>query len=418
MYHFRAPAVYVSETVHKDPKSVARMDRMMKFIDTDKVITVTDAEMNDYAEREGLVPSGRTGQIPKASTDPSRSVFFDTYRWRTDDEQRQLEEKYPALYLLWFLRPWMFRDKDHLRQNCGGVCQSAWELHCAEGCLHGCRYCFIGNIVTIKLDLENYIEPLRELVDSAPKSMKLFKYDNRSDQICFEPEYGASDLMVRFFASTPGRYLLLYTKSDNVDHLLDLPHNGHTVVNWSISSEYVSQTVECFAPPTSKRIQAAEKCQRAGYPVRARISPTVPTRNWRKEYAAMIGKYLSRVKPDVITFDVLGWMTGVQMVSSLDIDDFDPEFRDYAKGILAQGDPVRGIPYNPHGKHFFEPELRAKVYRHLIDEIRQHRSEQRITICMETPEMWQAFGPELGMSPDNYVCCCGPTSVPGNKLLS
>ena len=74
-------------------------------------------------------------------------------------------------------------------------------------------------------------------------------------------------------------------------------------------------------------------------------------------------------------------------------------------------------PYYPDGKHFFPHALRAMIYRFFIDEIRKHSPNQRVAICMETPEMWDEFGEELGMNPTDYVCCCGPASVPGNALL-
>ena len=184
-----------------------------------------------------------------------------------------------------------------------------------------------------------------------------------------------------------------------------------------MSCDTVSREVERNTPTVWKRIEAAEKCQQAGYVIRGRFSPIIPIANWCMEYADAIREYLLRVKPDVITLDVLGWMDAKMIRECFDLDMFAPEFRQYVEDIFAQGNPKRGKPYYPEGKQFFSHELRSKIYRFFIDEIRKHNPNQRISICMETPEMWEEYGPELGMTPTNYVCCCGPTSVPGNPLL-
>ncbi|MEW6355004.1 MAG: spore photoproduct lyase family protein [Planctomycetota bacterium] len=388
---------------------------MMKHITARKVQRVTDEELNGIVEKENLLPGGRTGQTVK---DDERVIVFNNFAWRAEQEMADLRKRYPRLntHMLLGQGEWGLRDRKVLRERNHGVCQTAYELHCAHGCLHGCAYCHIRKLLTIMLNLEEYIERLDDFIKTAPW-LNLFKYDNQTDQICFEPEYGASDLMTRYFARQPDKYLLLYTKSDNVDHLLDLPHGGHTIINWSMSCDTVSRTVERNTPDVWKRIEAAEKCQKAGYIVRARFSPIVPIITWREEYGETIREYLARVKPDVVTLDILGWMDAKMMEGCFDVETFDPEFREYARGVISEGNAKRDKPYYPAGKQFFSHELRSKIYRFFIDEIRKCRPDQRISICMETPEMWQDYGPELGMSPENYVCCCGPTSVPGNPLL-
>lgn len=37
-------------------------------------------------------------------------------------------------------------------------------------------------------------------------------------------------------------------------------------------------------------------------------------------------------------------------------------------------------------------------------------------VCHGTEGVWGALGGLMGMSPDDYVCNCGPTSAPGNPL--
>ena len=41
-----------------------------------------------------------------------------------------------------------------------------------------------------------------------------------------------------------------------------------------------------------------------------------------------------------------------------------------------------------------------------------------MSICNETTQMWDDIGETLAMTPEDYVCGCGPTSVPGNPIFA
>ena len=246
---------------------------------------------------------------------------------------------------------------------------------------------------------------------------KLWKYDNQTDTITFEPEYGASELMTGVFRGREDQFLLLYTKSDNVDHLLELEHGGRTIISWTISSETVAREIEKNSPSTSERIEAARKCQEAGYHVRARFSPIVPVKGWREEGARMIAEYLAKVRPDVITMDTLALLGYDRLCGCFDMELLDPVYVDACRE-LYEADQHPGKPYWPAGKQMFPHDLRLDILRFYVDEIRRHDQGVPISFCDETPEMWAEFTrEELGHGPGNYVCTCGPTSVPGNRLL-
>ena len=429
MYPVKPPHVFVHKRVYSSARAVARMERMLAAMGNPptKEVDVGDTErvLGLAGPRRYHEPMSRSVRMGLVRPTPDASVLFNTFVW--DEAERTPVDLTPhedhasrriARLMAGVGDDFAFSRRDNLTvAGVRYVCQGGWGLHSLQGCMHKCAYCYEGFIHNIMLDLEDFADHVFRVIEARPEQ-RLYRYDMYSDSICLEPEYGASALLSERFARTGDKYLLYYTKSDNVDHLLDLPHEGHTIINWSMSCDTVSKTIERNTPDVWRRIKAAEKCQKAGYTVRGRFSPIVPIKGWREEYADTIREYLSRVKPDVITLDVLGWMGAASMRECFDVDSFDPEFRNYFLDIERQGDPKRGKPYNPDGKQFFSHELRSKVYRFFIDEIRKHAPEQRISICMETPEMWEEYGAELGMSPENYVCCCGPTSVPGNALLA
>jgi len=407
MLKMKPPKVYIHKRVYESNLAQKRLDRMMENIETGDVQLVDDASLeeavkaNKWRERAGK----RTGEI-KRKFDPI--IVFNTFRFLSEEEFRGLAEKYPVLSGYNFLGNGHKGFRDATRYP-HGVCKSAYEIHSAWGCYHACDYCHVKDFLNIMLNLEEFVEQLDELV-KRESWQKLYKYDNQTDTICLEPEYGASELLVNYFANQDDKYLMLYTKSDNVAHLLNLPHNGHTIINWTVSCDTVVQEIEKRTPAMEERIQAAEKCQEAGYTVRFRFSPIIPIKNWQAENREMIGKLFAKVKPDLITMDILGWMSAQQMERAIDISLFEGEYRELVEKMAQAGIANRG-------KQIFPDEARLKLYRFFIEEIRRVSEKTPIAICMETPEMWEELSDELGMRKDNYACCCGPTSVPGHPML-
>jgi spore photoproduct lyase len=444
------PKVFYTEEVLNDPLTKKRMDRILERVVCDRVEKLDDRGLRDLAEEIRLEEAGkRSGQIGRES-DPN--ILFTTYKWpaASGSENRSVRIKptkilYRVGYkfgryiaksdrfggrlkqlfadlrrdgkeeLPWHLRTMMglrwydLRDSEKIRKNRNIVCQSGYEVHSAYGCLQRCDYCFLGNTLMIGLNLEEMIAHLDRLIDENPWQ-GLYKFDNQTDNLCFEPEYGASELFVNFFAGKPGRYLMLYTKSDNVDHLLDLDHKGKTVVCWTLSADKVARIYEKGAPSMDARIEAGRKCQEAGYPVRFRLSPIIPVRNWEEENRRMLERLFSKVDPDIVCIEVLTHMSADQVRQSLDPSHLDPE-------ILATMDEE--LPGNLGGP--FPHQVREGIYRFFLEEAERISPETPVVTCLETPQMWQSLG-QVGhmarMSPDDYICCCGPSSTPGNPLFS
>jgi len=409
MYQAGPCEVIVLDRVKEDALAAARLDRMLRALGTDRVLEMDERELDDlFRERGWGQLSGRTGQFDLGQ---SPTIIFGTFRWLPPDERERLGTRFPALRrgVLLAEEPWTFRDHAHFRQSYGTVCQPAWEVHCAFGCLHACDYCHIPPYFVVMLNLEELAGKLREFGETIP-DQKLYKFDNYTDTLTLEPEYGASEVMVSTFADWPGKYLLLYTKSDNVGHLLGLRHNGHTLISWSLSCDTVAGHIEKRTPSIANRIEAIRRCQEAGYGVRVRISPICPVKNWREEYRRMLDGLFAAASPEVMSIDVLGWMDAAQMIEALDVALFDPA---YAAAIAQRArDGVK-----THGKHVFPHRMRADLLRFVLEEIRRLRPGQPVSLCNETMEMWRELSPLLRATPGRYACCCGPDSVPGHPLL-
>lgn len=396
------PEVLYTPDVMDNPLSKKRMERMMECTVCDRVREVNDREVDELAERLRSEAVGkRTGEIGR---DRDPTILFTNLKWPYDFEV--------ASHIPWYLRTlkglrWVdFRDSEKIQKNRGIVCQSGYELHSAYGCIQHCDYCFIGNTLMIGLNLEELLVHIDRLIDDNPWQT-LFKFDNQTDNLCFEPEYGVSSLFVDYFAHKPGRYLMLYTKSDNVDHLLDLDHRGKTVVCWTLSCDKAASIYEKGAPTMENRIEAARKCQEAGYSVRFRFSPIIPIKNWERENGKMIERLFEKVKPGLICIETLTHMSVDQIRRSLDTSKMDEEILESMDENLS-GDKCGPFPHA----------VREKIYRFFLEKVREVSPETPVVLCLETPEMWKSLGHMVRMDPENYVCCCGPDSSPDNPLFS
>ena len=269
----------------------------------------------------------------------------------------------------------------------GGVgCNSGYEIHTAFGCFHACTYCHIGNTFTIMVDIERFIEKLELLMKEIP-SQKLYKYDNQTDILTLEPEYNASRKMVEFFSETD-RSLMLYTKNDNVYFLLDLKHKGRTIVCWTMSCAEVAEKYELKTPSLERRIKAARKCQEVGYRIRARFSPIIPVENWEQKNKEMIEDLFSAVEPEVVSLESLCHLTKEQ---------HDVLFPGLA---FAPAEKITEYELFPH-------ETRKAMYEFFIQEIRKQNKKVKISLCLETPRMWNELSGLLKGNAKNFYCCCG-----------
>jgi spore photoproduct lyase len=158
----------------------------------------------------------------------------------------------------------------------------------SNGCFYQCDWCYLKltyrvafPFITIRAQYNKIKEQLTKRLTTT-KYPIMFNSGELADSLALEHLTGTAKEFVPWFGKTQNGYLFMLTKSDNVDNILALPHNGHTVVAWSINNEAVSRKFEIGAPPFMRRLEAAQKVQKAGYPVRIRLDPIVPFDGWKQ----------------------------------------------------------------------------------------------------------------------------------------
>ncbi len=186
----------------------------------------------------------------------------------------------------------------------------------ANGCFYQCDWCYMKltyraafPFITVRTQYDRIKEQLHKRL-SQTEAPVIFNTGELADSLSMEHLTRAAREFIPWLANTENGYLFMLTKSDNVDDVLDLPHNNRTIIAWSMNNETVSKKFEIGAPPLDQRLNAAQKVQEAGYTLRIRLDPIVPIDGWREAYAETIKRIFKKISPERITLGTLRFEEG------------------------------------------------------------------------------------------------------------
>jgi len=421
MIPVKARAVYLKQEVTEDRRSMARVERMLPFIHCEQApVVLDDAGLCRLLSAEQ--PRWHRHGLRANEVEPV--VIFNQFLYgHSAAERERRKAAYPGLfkgggpagYGVYAGFDWRPSGDAEYRRKTGLICQPAYALHSFWGCHFRCAYCNLGHVAHIYANVEEWVAHIeRSLAHTdTSRNQKLFQWDNGTDVACWEPEYDASRQLVELFARQPDKHLELYIgKSDHVGYLLGYEHRGHTVCCWSLSHETQARVVEPRTASMEGRLRAARQCQEAGYPVRIRFSPMVPTTGWEADVRHMIRRLFEELRPEVLTIEPLRFYSYPQLCEDFAPGVIDPEF-------------VEGLRQEPtadgRGAQQFPDALVQRLYRVVFDEVLRTSPRTPVAFCREKRSNWDVFRSELqcsGQAPDDYVCNCGPVSAGPDPRLS
>ncbi len=415
MYKLAPPAVYVHHAVMDNPLFRSRVDGVVKAMARPvEPVVYRDEDLPDLIQSRGLMENRRPMGTLDEVQDPI--LLFSTFRF--DDRVNEEVERYKALgieseslireLLGYRAFHWSCYNQEGDPSRHDKVCRPCWRIHLQHGCVHRCRYCGLGGLLICMVNVEEYCRWLGEIIERHPWQ-KTYLLDDDGDPLCLEPEHGCLGPVIEFFGTLDERYLVIHTKSWNTEWLPDLDHRGNTIIVWSVSGSTQSRLIEPKAGTTEQRIEAARVAQQAGYPIRYKFKPIIPVVGWREDAARAVEMAFERTRPDVISLCVYMWQDVDDMVTRLGEDLLDPACLQAARDERDSVEDTRAKP--------FPARIRAEIYDHYLTEIRKHDKDIPVSLSTENFAMWKTFAPKLGMTATDYVCGCGPQSVPNAKKL-
>ncbi len=282
----------------------------------------------------------------------------------------------------------------------GNTCPNYWHFSPYGFCPFDCSYCYLAGTPgvrfspTVKIYLN--LDEIIAAIDQAARRLATptaFYCGKLQDGLALDPLTGYSRVLVPFFANHPYGRMTLLTKSTEVDNLLGLDHQGHTILSWSVNPPEVVAAFEPRTPSIDDRLTAMRKCADAGYPVRAVVMPIVPIDDWQSHYARFLELLLTTVPLSRLT---VGGICSYASAKALMEHKTGPTNR-ISRNILCHGDG------SADGRARYPEALRIQMYGYLLDAVRKHAPGLDVALCLEDRQVFAALGLESGSGRCNCV---------------
>lgn len=257
-------------------------------------------------------------------------------------------------------------------------------LNIGYGCLYECSYCFLQgyqNVAGIILpcNLPDFLN--REKIK--PVDNKIFFLPRVgsgefTDSLIFDDITLFSNDIVKFFKENKDISFEFKTKSTNIDNLLKLGGSSNIVVSWSVNAEQMIKENEHCTPSLQERLEAAQKCVKAGYSVGFHFDPVILYDDWKQGYKKTIENIFDFIDGKYIKWISIG---SLRMVATLKkvIENRFPQNKILDEELLLSYD----------NKLRYEDNERVKIYKYIIDCIKKRNKNVVIYLCMEKNEIWK-----------------------------
>ncbi|GAA0715477.1 spore photoproduct lyase [Paraclostridium ghonii] len=189
-----------------------------------------------------------------------------------------------------------------------------YQLPIVSGCIGRCEYCYLNTqlgdkpFVKVFVNIDDVLNQAKKYINEREPDITIFEGAATSDPVPLEPYTNSLKNTIEFFGKeSKGRFRFV-TKYSDIDSLLDIKHNNHTEIRFSINTPKVIDTYEHFTASSNKRIEAAVKAANAGYQIGFIIAPVFLYENWKEDYRKLI-KYIKDTLPQKfhakLTFEVI-----------------------------------------------------------------------------------------------------------------
>ena len=186
-----------------------------------------------------------------------------------------------------------------------------WQFHLAKGCPAHCQYCYLAGslpgapVTRAYANLDTILENNAQYIDPK-KPLTSFEASCYTDPLGIEHLTGSLSRAISWFGTQPEARLRWVTKYDEVDPLLELPHNGQTRCRISLNADWVTRRLEGGTADLEARLHAMRRLAQAGYRVGAVLAPLMPFPDWQQDYTDLLQRLRAALNLEVdLTFELI-----------------------------------------------------------------------------------------------------------------
>lgn len=189
-----------------------------------------------------------------------------------------------------------------------------YQLPLVSGCMGRCEYCYLNTqlgdkpFVKVFVNTDDILKKAKQYIDERLPAITIFEGAATSDPVPLEPYTNSLKQTIEFFGKEEKGRFRFVTKYNDIDSLLDLNHNNHTEIRFSINTPRIISIHEHHTASADKRIEAAIKLAKAGYKIGFIIAPVFLYENWQDEYRELIKSIKEKLPKDFneqIIFEVI-----------------------------------------------------------------------------------------------------------------
>lgn len=237
----------------------------------------------------------------------------------------------------------------------------------SSGCSAMCLYCYLVcnyNKCSYLRVYVNVEEIMDKLIKRSLKTEKecIFEIGSNSDLILENQVTGNLPKVIEEFGKKGRGSITFPTKFSMVDDLLDLKHNGKTIVRMSLNPQEIISKIEIGTSSLKKRVESINKLCDHGYKVGILIAPVIFVDNWQQLYSDLLdelNKTLSNKVKKEMFIEVI-FMTYSYVHKAINEQAFPNSVSLYNSELMS----VRG-----RGKYHYKQEYRVQAEKFLREQI-------------------------------------------------
>jgi spore photoproduct lyase len=310
------------------------------------------------------------------------------YYYRNEDELNEListlKYRYNSKEVI-ILKPFKGRSFQICPGSQGVTCCNYRLINTCFNCLYDCTYCFLNSYLNSFgiIQFTNHEDILKEIDLFLKSSDRKFIYRIGSgeftDSLMMDDITGIGEKLITKFSSTRNVMLELKTKSDNVDHLLDIKDKGSTVLAWSLNTERNIAKYESGSASLNERLEAARKACEASFFLAFHFDPIIIYKGWEDDYSDLIQRLFSQVDAEKVVWISLGGFR------------YSPGFKEILRDKFPDEElTIEEMFPGADGKYRYLKNKRLNIYKTVKGFINNYTDKPFIYLCMESADVWHS----------------------------